>query len=87
MACMAANQMAREGNAVNVTSFEQLETGSTSAKSMSSFTGDSRTIKAALRRAPNRKFNPDVKFSELVYCALFTKKFISESEGNIQIYA
>lgn len=43
---------------------------------------DSRTIEAALRRAPNRYFNPAIKYSEVVYsCIHVGKKFKSESKG------
>lgn len=43
---------------------------------------DSRTIDAALRRAPNRKFNPSIQYSKVVYsCIHGGKKFKSESKG------
>ena len=43
---------------------------------------DSRNIEATLKRAPNRKFNPEIKYSELVYsCIHGGKKFKSESKG------
>ncbi len=43
---------------------------------------DSRTIDAALRRAPNRNFNPSIQYSEVVYsCIHGGKKFKSESKG------
>lgn len=43
---------------------------------------DSRTIEAALRRAPNREFNKAIKYSELVFsCIHGGKKFVSQSTG------
>ena len=43
---------------------------------------DSRTIANALRRAPNREFNKDIKYSELVYCCIQGgKKYKSGSTG------
>ena len=43
---------------------------------------DSRTIEAAMRRAPNKKFKSEIKYSELVYCFIHGgKKFKSESKG------
>ena len=43
---------------------------------------DSQTIDAALRRARNRKFNPSIQYSEVVYsCIHGGKKFKSESKG------
>jgi len=43
---------------------------------------DSRTIDAALRRAPKRTFNPNIRYSELVYsCIHGGKTFKSESKG------
>ena len=43
---------------------------------------DSRTIEAALRRAPNREFSKAIRYSELVYsCIHGGKKFISQSSG------
>jgi zinc finger SWIM domain-containing protein 3 len=43
---------------------------------------DSRSIEAALRRAPNREFSEAIKYSELVYsCIHGGKKFTSLSSG------
>ena len=43
---------------------------------------DSRTIETAMRRAPNRNFKSEIRYSELVYCCIHGgKKFKSESKG------
>ena len=43
---------------------------------------DSRTIETAIKRAPKRKFRPEIKYSELVYsCVHGGKKFKSSCTG------
>ena len=43
---------------------------------------DSRRIEAAQKRAPNKNFNKEIVYSELVYsCIHGGKKFKSESKG------
>ena len=43
---------------------------------------DSRTIEATLKRAPKKQFNPNIKYSALVYsCIHGGKKLKSESKG------
>ena len=46
------------------------------------YTRDSRTLEAALRRAPHRKFKEEIEYSELVFsCIHGGKKFKSHSKG------
>ena len=43
---------------------------------------DSRTIESSIRRATNKKYNPDIKYTHITYsCINGGKKFTSSSKG------
>ena len=84
---MAAEELDKNGIAVGAifTSFKELQKEIIKYQRenyVQMYRRDSRTIEAAMRRAPNRTFNPRIEYSEVVYsCIHGGKKFKSESKG------